>query len=389
MDAFLDRFYDEVDDHLLDPHVTRRLTPAKKYRDLFTVQRRIWSHILAMAGDASEVGRAEAEIEIEANRQHYALPAGFGRFISMERRDDSDPDVITGKLNTIPLYSREFGVEIISPSQSLRLNLIPTSAEAGTWTLTYLRGPVLLHNATATAIKDAPVDAVINDTWTLSTPVAGTNRITNAGDFTPALLGETITFASPTNETTTVEGATATVTAATYDYIEFAAVTGLAATDTFAFDVDWCWLVGGTPATNYGEMIKSADYYNGSMLRVYSATLYYPVVKEILDYFYDSDATTWTFKLRHPWGTLPTGTVLYEICPELCEESLESLYAFDVAIMNTAKRTHLSRRGGLLDERRRCWAGAQEWLNTTMDRAPSRVRPQRGLKLDPYATARG
>lgn len=387
MDPFLDRFYDEVDDNLADPHSQKRLTKAQRYRDLFTIQNQIFERLLNATGQESMLARAEADITLVVDQEFYDLPPSFRHFVRFEKRVNGDPDHIRGTLRTLAPYSEQAGIQIISSQRGFRVQPVPaTSQEAGAWTMIYLKGPVKLHYATAGTVADLPEDQTIDGAnYVVSTPVAGTNRITYADHFTAAMLGETITFESPVNGTDTVEGALATITAANADYIEFAAVTGLATDDTFTIDADWCWVVSGTPATDAGEKVAVADYYNGSLLRIYSGTTGDRQVKEIMDYYLDAGDSAWHFKLRHAWDTLPTGTIKYEICPELAE-GYDSLYAMDVAIRNSGRRSHIRRRAGLLDDRHELWKDCRNSIaNNTMDRAPSRIIPPRVDEVDPYS----
>jgi len=386
MDPFLDRFYDEVDDNLADPHSQRRLTNAQRYRDLHTVQVDLFERLLNATGQESLVGRTQATITLVSGQDYYELPPGFRHFVSLQKLVNNDPDYVEDELNTIPTYASRRGIQIFTQQRGFKVHPVPTSQSAGDWVMTYLKGPVLLHYATTTRTTNPPDAWVINAlTYALSVPVAGTHRITRAGFFTAALEGETIEFASPINGTATVEGASRTITAANADYIEFDTVTGLADLDTFTVDVDWCWLITGTPATDAGEKVFLPDYYNGSLLRIYDAADDEGVrqTKEILDYYKDAD-DEWHVILRHPWTLEPT-TAKYEICPEL-PEAYDSIYAMDVAIRNTGRRTHLRRRAGLLEDRRNLWNACLNWaIQNTMDRAPERTIPENWDQVDPYS----
>ena len=385
MDPFLDRYYDEIDRNLSDPHTQKRLTKAQRYLDLHTIQNKLFEELMSVAGLESLMGRTEAVVTLVATQEFYDLPVGFRMFISMEKRSSENPRILTGIANTIPTYSYEPGIEIISGQRGFRVQPVPSGEpDTGDWTMIYLREPVKLHYATAGIVSDVPSALAINaGTYILSTPVAGTMRFTRTGFFTAALLGETVEFASPVNGTDTVEGATEEITAANANYIEFASVTGLANDDTFTVEADWCWLVAGTPATDAGERVATADYYNGALLRIYSATAGDNQVKEIMDYYYDADSK-WHFKLRHPWGTLPTGSVKYEICPEV-PLRLDSIYALDAAIMNSGRRSLFQRKAGLLREKHELWNAVVNYFSdNTMDRMPERIVPERGVVLDPY-----
>ena len=382
MDAFLDRFYDEVDDCLADPHSQKRITKAMKYRDLYQVQQKLFERILCATGNESLCGYAEAEIELVVNQEFYSLPPEFRQFIFMEKRLTENPRSVQYMLPTIPPYSEQAGIEIQDSLRGFRIQPIPSNSDfAATWTMGYLKGPVKLHNATATKVYNLPEDGVIGAATYALTTVGTNNILTWAGYFTPHMVGSTIDVAVAATGVTS----SAVISAATYNSITFPAITGIANADTFTIDGDWCWLVGGTPATDEGEVITINDYYNGSLLRVYSATLHDPQTKEIMDYTYDVTGTNWHYKLRHPWSpAVPTATVLYEICPEV-PLGMDSIYAYDVAIMNSGRRSHITRRAGLLHDRHELFSDVLSYYqNKTMDRAPARVMPQRYDKVDPY-----
>ncbi len=381
MEAFLERFYDEVDDNLGDPHSQKRYTRAARYRDLCAIQTRLFERFLNLSGQESQIGRVELDIEIIDGQEFYELPEGFRQFQLLEKRTDGDPDQIEARLWTVPTYSSEPGVEIVTGQRGFRIQPIPDSIVAGTWTFIFNKAPVMLHYATTTVVSNLPDEQVLT-TYTVSTPVAGTNRITKTGAFSSFMLGETVSL----TDGALTEDVTREITAACSNYIEFEAVTGLDSTAYMTIDANWCWVLAGTPGTDAGEIVKLDGYYAGCLLRVFAATSGAPSApKTVLAFEQDPvTSTIWHFKLRAPWATVPSGSTQYEILPELPYPH-DSLYAMDVAMLASSRRDGIRKRAGLALDRHEIYEAARSYfMNTTMDRQPSRILPPRYVKPDPY-----
>lgn len=295
MQAFLDRFYDDVDANLDDPQTSKRLTPAKELRLLYVVETMIWERLLMLSGQESVVGRAEATITIENDKEFYLLPGNFRQFLKFERRTDDDSNYVTGTMRSIPLYDRGPGVQILSEQRGMIIVPKPVLNESEDWTLIYQKGPVRLHHATA------------------------------------AVVGEKT-------------------------------------------------LTGSTPANGAGEFVLNEGYYDGSLLMVYEATAGQEQIREIVS----SDPASKVFHLRHAWGTLPTGTVKYEIRPILPPD-YDDLYAMDVAIRVLGRRNRNRGRLGLKADRKDLWEACKSYfLSNVADRAPARLLPPDPNEVDPY-----
>lgn len=156
MESFLDKYYKLVDEWIGDPHTSKRLTRRHKYRDLETVEGMIWERLCRACGQESLISRQEYEFDIEADKEFYPLPGNFRLFIECFRRDDSDPNLIIGRLGTVPFWSKDQGLEILSSEQGFRIQPTPTEDSAG-WTMVYLKGPVLLHQATAPRVTASSI----------------------------------------------------------------------------------------------------------------------------------------------------------------------------------------------------------------------------------------
>lgn len=151
-ESFIQRFLDEVDDNLADPHSQKRLPPAVRLRNLHTVQTRIFERLLNTAGNESSIGRAEVSFTIEADRDRYPLPPGFRNFLGLELRQDGDPDDLRGRLRSIGPHDSGPGVEILDGQRGCLIRPRPDSDLAGEWTLIFRKGPIQLHYARAASI---------------------------------------------------------------------------------------------------------------------------------------------------------------------------------------------------------------------------------------------
>jgi hypothetical protein len=381
MDPFLDRFYDDVDDSLGDPHSQKRFTKADRYKLLYSVQKNIFESLMAASGLESEFCYSEATITIQDGVARYTLPENFRQFIEFKYYD-SDGN-LAGRYETIGVFSNRAGVRILDGNRGMLIQPTPDVDADQEWTLYYYKGPVKLHYATLPTYTegDAGTDPCIYDPSTeqaLTGYTVTTTKVELADRFTANLLGESVEFF---NAGGTSIGS-ATITTATSDKIEFAAVTGLADTCSMIIDLDWCWMRVGTPGTDAGELVTYPDYYNGSMVRIYDATTGAPQVKEVTDYY--SEDSTWVMILRHPLVVVPTGTVKYEIMPDL-PEGLDEIYGMDVAIRGTTRRSSFKRRQGLKGDRLEKWKSCLAFVaSMTMDRAPRRIHNRRPSAINPY-----
>lgn len=153
MASFIERFYEEVDDNLADPHSQKRLTRPQRLRDLHAVQFRIFERLLNLTGDQSSLGRAETTFNIEVGQTRYPLPHGFRNFLYLEKRsDDGDPDTVLDRLRSIATYDDGPGIEILDGQRGCLIKPTPDSSWAGTWVMGFRKGPVSLHYAAATSI---------------------------------------------------------------------------------------------------------------------------------------------------------------------------------------------------------------------------------------------
>lgn len=294
MDAFLDRYLADVDDNLGDPVQAKRYPSAKKLTDLRRIEVQIWEQLLQASGQQSTIGRCEHSVTVSDGVSFYPLPGNFRQFMAFERRQDGDRDTVIERLDSISMYDGAPGVEILDAQQGMMIRPEPSNADAQTWTLVYMKGPILLHYGTAASVA------------------AGT-----------------ITFAaSPTK----------------------------------------------------GDLVAQDDYYVGSAVRVYSATTGAFQTRIISDY----DATTRVATLRSNWGTTPTGTILYEICPAL-PEPYDAIYALDAAIDKCASVGMYSQQQVLIQRRRPLWNACKSFFSSNVaDRMPVRSARLKWDDVDPY-----
>lgn len=288
MNSFLQRMYASVTRELYDPASSRRMTDAEKLLQFPAVEIKIWEDLLRCTGMTSTFSRAEATITLVENQRYYRLPGNFRQFISFEHRVSSDPDQVDMALSTMPMHDRGPGIEIISAQEGFVVRPNVDSSIAGDWTLTYIKGPVVLHRGT--------VDTLSAD-------------------------GKTLTG-------------------------------------------------NGTIPTDGGELVKLTDYYNGSMVRIYSATTNAPVTDVVEDFAMSS--TKPVFTLRHGMLPAPTGTMLYEVCP-LLPPNYDDLYGIDIAMANSGRRGRFRAAGDIRVRRAALWAACkQHFESNTTDRAPQR-----------------
>jgi hypothetical protein len=129
-----------------------------------------------------------------------------------------------------------------------------------------------------------------------------------------------------------------------------------------------------------GELINLDDYYAGSLVRVYSATTGMLQTRQITAY----NATTRVATLQTNWGTTPTGTILYEICPVL-PNPYDDLYALDAAIDKCPSIKAFDTMQALIARRRRLWAACHNYYaDNVRDRMPRRSARLRSDEVDPY-----
>lgn len=162
MKPFLERFYEEVNDNLADPHAGgRRLTKEQKYRDLLRVEAQIWERLLTASGQESSIGRVEKQYTFEADKRFYPLPGNFRQFISLERRQGGDVNLVDSTLNSIDMYDPGPGIEILSEQRGFIIRPMPesTASDDSNWYMTYIKGPVLIHYAKASGVTESTVKA--------------------------------------------------------------------------------------------------------------------------------------------------------------------------------------------------------------------------------------
>ena len=161
MKAFLERFYEEVDDNLGDPHSSARLSKEKRLRDLHTVDRLfIFEKLIGSTLQESNLGYAEAEITFQNNVEFYLLPPGYRQFLELVRLDSEGR--IISRIGSKPFHSKTYAVEILSAARGFRLAPPPILDADEAWTLRYNRAPGLLHYAQAPEVGEK--------TLTLGTP---------------------------------------------------------------------------------------------------------------------------------------------------------------------------------------------------------------------------
>ncbi len=143
--SFLQRYYARVSRELGDPHASARYPNADRYEDLIDNEEALFNQLLKMAGQESMLGYAEATITLEPSTTRYLFPEGYRQFLALERFSSDGRRL--GGIRSQPVYSTEWGLEILTATKGFRL--FPSVILEGTqdWTLRYLRSPGELHYA--------------------------------------------------------------------------------------------------------------------------------------------------------------------------------------------------------------------------------------------------
>jgi len=377
MTPFLTRFYSEVADNLGDPSTAKRYTNAKMYSDLTRVQERIYQCLLNGAGQMSELGYAECIIPIVAEQDYYDLPPNFRQFITFERRVAvNQTDELDGTYTITTTSLTKTGK--FSPTMSGR-------------TITFNSDDPTIDGVTR-VIATATADAI---TWSgaVTGLAAGDGySIALAGDprLIIAWVGSVPTYADGPGVRLLGPGRG-------FQFIP-------RPTEAWAGDWTLCYRKGpvklhdatlssmasdgtsfvcGSPATNHGEVVLEPNYYAGCLIEIYSATTGAPQRRMCTASSVSGSTVTLRFDNK-PFNPVPTGTMLYQVLPDL-DESVDGLYALDVAILACSRRTGATRRSMLIREREDLWKAARGLYSASAsDRPPERLRPPRHDADDPY-----
>ena len=152
MASFLDRYYAQVNDNLDDPDTAVRVPKPQKYELLRTIEQQLWERLLCLSTHESTIGYAESTITLQSGVAFYLLPGNFRQFYRLEKRQNADRNLVTALLKTIPRFSMEVGIEILSAERGFRIQPVPTLSANEDWTLIYEKGPVPGFNTTITSV---------------------------------------------------------------------------------------------------------------------------------------------------------------------------------------------------------------------------------------------
>lgn len=148
--SFLETYYAQARRNMGDAQVSKRVTNEDLLNDLETADQMFFEELLPSTLQESTFGYATADIEIVAGQEFYRLPFGFRQFLHMYKLDTDGG--ILGSIHTQNHYGLDGSIEILDGNSGFRIPSIPTSEDAGTWTLGFIRGPGKLHYAKATRI---------------------------------------------------------------------------------------------------------------------------------------------------------------------------------------------------------------------------------------------
>jgi hypothetical protein len=382
MQSFLTRFYDLVSRGLDDPAHSRRLTEANRLADFYQVETSLWERILTASGQESIPGRAETTITIQNGVEFYRLPGNFRQFLRMERRFEVNTEILTVTAASYDLTGGAQGekavvltaafAQYIYQSGDLFRITSPTT-HAGDFAIASM-GSSNGDNAILLATSPGADDTV---TGVIVRPIGDPNQVLETigtiGEYEPgpgvviisALRGMRVQPAPAISEDQRW-----TLVYQKGPIIIHDATAAAVGTRSIKF---------GTPGSTSGEKIAVDGYYNGSLMRVYDATIGAPQTGEVVQH----ESTRGLVLLRHVWQPTPTGTVKYEVAPVLPYE-YDQLYAIEVALRNSQRRRN-RRWQDLLDQRKEMTNAAFNYfLSNTADRAPSRNLPPREWDDNPY-----
>lgn len=388
MDSFLDRFYEGVRRRMGDPAATKRLTKGQRLLDFATAEANIWEKVMQAAGQESVPGRTETTITVSDATEYYRLPGNFGNFLHLNLFTSKTLTILSVEDATYDDLLNDNGSFAIVTSSDEFADYVWRAGD--TFTITSPASLVGTYAIGAAGTDDA------DNAITLSASLGGGDD-TVTGTVGRAVPDKSLPYGSYRSIAENSPGPGVLV---------MSEQRGMLIRPEPLIDSDESWtlayqkgpvilhhgtaqaistssLTGAlTVATDAGEFVLKDGYYNGSLLRIYSATKHAPQTEEIVAF----DADTKRFQVRHAWNPLPTGgTIKYEICPLLpSAPAHDDLYAIDVAIMNSpSRRTELWRT---LDKlRRRTWDGALNYfLGNVSDRAPTRNLPIDLSESDPY-----
>lgn len=179
--SFIERYLDEVDDNLADPHSQKRLPISKRLRDLFTIQNMHFESLLNLTGQESSIGYFEDTVVVESGRSFYPLPPRYRQFLAFERRVGGDRENIDFTMDSVHGYMGRAGIEILHRERGFRILPTPGTLEAGNWTLVYRQGPPKLFYGVVNSINedgdsvvvDVPASADAGEMVALSNYYAG------------------------------------------------------------------------------------------------------------------------------------------------------------------------------------------------------------------------
>jgi len=157
MQSLIERFYNDVDRNVGDPHTSVRFPKSEKLEALQDADREIFEELLKLVGIESWMGYAETEITIKDEQSFYLFPAGFRQFIQLEHRDSRG--ITDEVLRTKSFYDSIYGVDLLTADRGFRIFPAPLLTTGSIWHLIYLRAPGLLHHAKAAAVTDKSLTA--------------------------------------------------------------------------------------------------------------------------------------------------------------------------------------------------------------------------------------
>lgn len=141
-------------------------------------------------------------------------------------------------------------------------------------------------------------------------------------------------------------------------------------------------LVVAPASVTAGTQIKLDDYYIGSILRIVSATIGFPQTRRVTGYEFDTP--NWVFTVEPAFDVIPTGTIVYEIAPDLPPD-YDQIYALTVAIRLASQRKLWAVRGALKEDLQTTWHDIRRWVESNVaDRGETHPAAVPFAGMDPY-----
>lgn len=139
MESFLERYYEQVNRELGDPPTSNRLTKAQKLADFYSIEAVLYENLLSATGHESLIGRTEVFVNFTEGVDTYRFPENYRNYLSLEKRQADNPDIVLARLRTITEFHPGPGVLLLGARKAFKIRPAPSIDSTNEWTLTYQR----------------------------------------------------------------------------------------------------------------------------------------------------------------------------------------------------------------------------------------------------------